>query len=210
MRGRVLGAPGAPANLRFAHVLIRDVLYEEIPATHRIRLHRRVAEVLERCTRQPGPHLAELAYHFSTAVPAGTWPAIDYARRAGDRAVDQLAFQEAARLYQLAIQALELDPDERPGGAAACPGRCRIGLATPAAKGTSVRRRAGRRPPPRLLALAALGYGGRTVSLAGPDHHLIELLDAALAAWERADCVAGEAACASVGRAAPRARSGAA
>ena len=58
------------------------------------------------------PHLAEIALHFSTAAPAGTRAkAIEYARRAGDRAVSLLAYEEAVRLYRLALASVEHDAD---------------------------------------------------------------------------------------------------
>jgi DNA-binding SARP family transcriptional activator len=101
--------PGSFGRLRFGHALIRDTLYEEIPATHRRRLHLRVAEVLE--TLYAGnaePHLAELAHHFSLALPAAApETALEYAMRAGRRAADVLADEEAVRLYRLAVDILE-------------------------------------------------------------------------------------------------------
>jgi predicted ATPase len=101
--------PGSFGRLRFGHALIRDTLYEEIPATHRRRLHLRVAEVLE--TLYAGnsePHLAELAHHFSLALPAAApETALEYAMRAGRRAADVLADEEAVRFYRLAVDILE-------------------------------------------------------------------------------------------------------
>ena len=185
----LVGVPGAPAQLRFAHALVRDVLYEQLPAPRRVRLHRQVAEALETVyASRPVPHLAELAHHFVEAAPGGNVArAVDYARRAAERALDQLAYEEAARLYQLAIQALELDPDDNVQAElllALGDAEMRAGD-SPAAKGhfLAVAEHARRLRRPELLARAALGYGGRTVvHVAGPDHHLIELLDAALAA----------------------------
>ena len=84
-------------------------MYEEIPATHRARLHLRVAEVLERLYGgNSEPHLAELAHHFSLALPAAApETAIEYAMRAGRRAADVLADEEAVRFYRLAVDILE-------------------------------------------------------------------------------------------------------
>ena len=46
----------------------RETLYEEIPAAHRARLHRRVAEVLEALYAiDPEPHRAEVAHHRALA-----------------------------------------------------------------------------------------------------------------------------------------------
>ena len=109
--------PRAIAHYRFAHTLIRETLYGELRTLERIRLHRRVAEVLEGVYgRNPEPHLAELAHHFLEALPASDVDkAVAYATRAGDRAHGQLAYAEAAIQYERALQALELKepPDER-------------------------------------------------------------------------------------------------
>ena len=80
--------------------------------TRRVRLHRRVGEALERLTQgRPDPPLADLAYHFVQAASADTADkAIDYATRAGDRAADTLAHEEAARFYEMALQSLEFTP----------------------------------------------------------------------------------------------------
>ncbi len=107
--GVVEELPGSFGRLRFGHALTRDTLYEEIPAAHRARLHLRVAEVLE--TLYAGnlePHLAELAHHFSLALPAAAPErAIEYAMRAGRSAEDVLADEEAVRFYRLAVDILE-------------------------------------------------------------------------------------------------------
>lgn len=108
---RVVGAiAGALGRYRFAHALIRDTLYDELPAARRIRLHRRAGDALaQRYAGDEEPHLTELAHHFVQAAPGGDAErALTYARRAGDRALALLAYEEAARHYRLALQALEL------------------------------------------------------------------------------------------------------
>jgi DNA-binding SARP family transcriptional activator len=56
--------PDGAGRLRFAHVLIRDTLYEGLTSARRVRLHRLAVEALEALYGdEPGPHLAELAYH---------------------------------------------------------------------------------------------------------------------------------------------------
>jgi tetratricopeptide (TPR) repeat protein len=184
---RVLVA-GGPGRLRFSHVLIRDVLYDELPQAQRIRLHREMGEALERLYRDPEPHLAELAHHFVSAVAGGeVEKAVDYARRAGERAARLLAYEEAARLFQTALAALELrDPaDEcargellvRLGDAQA---RAGDGLSASDTflRAAGAARRVG---DPELLAQAALGYGGRFIwARAGTDPHLVSLLEEAL------------------------------
>ena len=93
----------------FSHALIRETLYAELPTTRR-RLHQRIGEVLERVYgANLETHLAELAHHFFQAAPFGdVEKAIDYAVRAGKRAITLFAYEEALGLYELALQALDL------------------------------------------------------------------------------------------------------
>ena len=103
----VSDVPGAPGRFRFAHVLIRDSLYDGLTTTRRVRLHRLAVEALDAYYGdEPGPGLAELAHH---AIAGSDFErGMTYARRAGDHALALLAYEESARLYRLAIDALEL------------------------------------------------------------------------------------------------------
>ena len=102
--------PHRAGRLSFVHALIREALYGKLTTTRRVRLHRRVGEAIERLSQgRPDPPLADLAYHFLQAASADAADkAIDYATGAGDRAADTLALEEAARLYDMALQSLEL------------------------------------------------------------------------------------------------------
>jgi predicted ATPase len=66
---RVIGEmSGSPGRLHFAHALIRDTLYDELPPSQRARLHARVGIALEDLYQpDPDPHLAELAHHYFEA-----------------------------------------------------------------------------------------------------------------------------------------------
>jgi len=121
--GLVAAVPGAPGRLRFSHALIRDTLYEAIPAGRRLRLHQQAGEALEAFYRPDlDPHLAELARHFvEAAAGGGAGKAAGYAERAGHRAVGLLAYEEAARLFKIALAALSL---ARPPGEDQA--RCRL------------------------------------------------------------------------------------
>jgi class 3 adenylate cyclase/tetratricopeptide (TPR) repeat protein len=192
---RVVGeVPGAVARLRFAHALIRDTLYDELPATRRVRMHARVGKALEAIySENAEPHLAELAHHFFEAASAGNvGEAIDYARRAGDRAVSLLAFEEAASLYRMALQLTETR------GAAHCNLLLALGEAqaragdTPAAKATfrEAAELASSQGLPELLARAALGYGGRLIwDVFRDDANLVPVLERALVALGDEDSV---------------------
>ena len=85
--------PGDTDRLRFAHILIRDTLYEELTPARRIRLHRNAAAGIEAvCGASAGPYLAELAHH---AIAGNEFASgLDYARRAGDRAATLLAYEK--------------------------------------------------------------------------------------------------------------------
>jgi DNA-binding SARP family transcriptional activator/tetratricopeptide (TPR) repeat protein len=189
MAARVVSdLPGASGHLRFAHVLIRDTLYEGLTAARRVRLHRLAVEALEPLYGQePGPFLAELAHHSIAGSDFDR--GLGYARRAGDRALALLAYEEAARLYAMALDALALSQpdDER----TQCELLLSLGEAeiragnSPVAKATfldaaGIARRLGLA---RELARAAAGYGGRIIfERAGSDDRLVPLLEEGLAA----------------------------
>jgi class 3 adenylate cyclase/tetratricopeptide (TPR) repeat protein len=99
----------------FTHALVEHTLYEDLGRARRARLHERVARALEdECGDEPGERLGELAGHWAAAVVSGdSTKAIHYARRAAERALEQLAPDEALRWYG---QALELH-EQAPAGA---------------------------------------------------------------------------------------------
>jgi len=140
---------------------------------------------------QPDLHLAELAYHFFEAsfADGDAAKAVDYARRAGDRARKLLAYEDAAGHYERALQALDLkgpgDPVVR--------GELLLALAE-AQRGTGERDRAKAAclraadlarqfGAPELLARAALGYGRSgllAIEVGTFDEPLVRLLEEAL------------------------------
>jgi class 3 adenylate cyclase/tetratricopeptide (TPR) repeat protein len=94
---------------RFAHALVRDTLYQELTAARRVSLHRRVALAIESCHAHVlDDHLPALAYHWAraSAPAADTARAVHYAARAGERALSQLAYDEAVRYYREALELL--------------------------------------------------------------------------------------------------------
>jgi tetratricopeptide (TPR) repeat protein len=103
----VVEVPQVVGRYRFSHVLVRDVLYRQLGA-RRARVHQLVGEVLEGLYADKlESHLAELASHFVQAGDAAK--AFGYLTRAGERALGLLAYEEAARLFALA---LDQHPDE--------------------------------------------------------------------------------------------------
>ena len=96
----------------FTHALIRQTLYDELSGPRRVLLHRQIGEALERLyAGNLDARLPELAHHFYQAAPGGdVQKAIDYASRAGDRAISAVAWEDAVGHYDRALQALELLP----------------------------------------------------------------------------------------------------
>jgi hypothetical protein len=102
--------PSAPGRYAFSHELVRETLYDDLPAARRLRLHRSIGLALEEAFGDdPGPHLAELAHHFSRSAPLGDAArAVEYATRAGDHAAALLAYEDAARHYAAALRLLPM------------------------------------------------------------------------------------------------------
>jgi class 3 adenylate cyclase/tetratricopeptide (TPR) repeat protein len=99
----------------FAHALINHTLYAALGTTRRARLHRSVAETLERlCGGDPGARVSELAYHWAMATTAvDVQKAITYARLAGERALSELAPDEALRWFTQALELLDQAGEEQ-------------------------------------------------------------------------------------------------
>jgi class 3 adenylate cyclase len=102
----------APGTFTFAHALIEHALYDDLSATRRARLHERVGEVLEElCGDDPGSKIGQLAHHFAAAVrPSAPTKVIDYAGKAGRRAIEQLAPAEARRWFERGLELLQQSP----------------------------------------------------------------------------------------------------
>jgi DNA-binding winged helix-turn-helix (wHTH) protein len=114
-RSDLLYRDAAPGTYRFAHGVVRETLYEELGGAERMRLHRDIAEALEKlAVPDPTPFLAELAHHFGEAAPLDRAErAIHYARRAAARARSVFAHQEGADHCRRALEVLEfLDPPD--------------------------------------------------------------------------------------------------
>jgi tetratricopeptide (TPR) repeat protein len=190
-RARLVGpVPAEGSRLRFSHILVRDTLYESIPAARRLRLHRRVAEALEALhAGHPDPYLAELAHHYLLAGPASAGKAAHYATRAGDRAAALHAYEAAARHFGTALRVLEASG----AGDASAVSALLVSRGDALSRGGSEEESkadlrhaaalAEEHDLPGRLAGAALAYGGRFTWIRGcADPALVPLLERALAA----------------------------
>jgi ATP/maltotriose-dependent transcriptional regulator MalT len=93
----------------FSHGLVQATLYEALPRGRRCRLHAAVGEALEHAYDvAAGAGLAEVAYHFLAAAPAGDEEkAVAYARRAAERAVETFAYDQAITLYTRSLELVD-------------------------------------------------------------------------------------------------------
>jgi DNA-binding winged helix-turn-helix (wHTH) protein/predicted ATPase len=104
------GAAGALAGrYGFLHALYRQVLYGDVPATHRVRLHRRVGDWLERTAGTLAPErAAELALHFELAHEPAR--ALHHLEIAAKNAMRRHACDEANHLLGRALDRLAALP----------------------------------------------------------------------------------------------------
>jgi DNA-binding SARP family transcriptional activator/tetratricopeptide (TPR) repeat protein len=162
----ITDVPGGHPAYSFTHSLIRQTLYESIPGPRRARLHGQVGEALERLSAEANEQpLAELAYHFSLApATRGSTNAVEYAQRAAEQALAVLAYEEAARLYGIALAALGDETAQLPRRCALLlrlgDARARAGEVQLARSSFNSAADAARRMhSPQQLARAALRYG---------------------------------------------------
>lgn len=176
---------------RFSHALVREALYADLPLARRITLHRAIGEAIAAGADRDA-HVAELAHHFRAAAADGDIDlAVAYGIRAGDRATQALAHEEAVAHYERTLQLLA-----HHGGnddARHCPLLVALGLAhvragdPVAAEATFLRAAAlaRERRLPEELARAALGLG----EIERQNDRFVPLLEEALATLDGADSV---------------------
>ena len=97
-------------RFRFAHALVRTTLYESLTTARQVNLHRKTAEAIETIHASAlDDYVPTLAHHWAKASAPVTdaTRAVEYARRAGDGALAQLANDEAARYYASGLDLLD-------------------------------------------------------------------------------------------------------
>lgn len=198
---RIIGSvegSGPAVRFRFTHALVRDSLYAALPASRRVRLHLQVGTAMEQAHEAlTDARLSELAHHFVQAASISP-PAkvLRHIQRAAQQAVNKLAYEEGARLYQLALQIVGVSADD--SGEVRCDLLLRLGtvqswMTDEAASRESflaaaaLARELGlsldKEHAAHLLAQAALGYGGAPrLEHRRLDARGVDLLEEALAA----------------------------
>ena len=112
---RVLDELPTTGSYAFSHALIQETLQAQLTAARRARFHRRIGEALESGHHGPlDDNAPALAHHFREA---GDEPskAAAWAHRAGERALDRLAYEEAASWFEHALDTVgdDADPEVR-------------------------------------------------------------------------------------------------
>jgi DNA-binding SARP family transcriptional activator/tetratricopeptide (TPR) repeat protein len=99
-------------RLSFVHALVRAALYEGLPTASRVELHQRAGHAIESVHHAHlHDHLPALASHFTQAGLSENARALDYSARAGSRALDQLAHNEAVTWFRQALDLLDASED---------------------------------------------------------------------------------------------------
>jgi DNA-binding CsgD family transcriptional regulator len=116
--GIVQANADSPGGYQFIHGLIRETIYEDLPAVDRLRMHGRAGDALVAVhSGRLEPALTLIAYHYHQAAALGfSEQAIVYALRAAESAVRMYAYEEALLHYDRAIETMQgsgLIHDER-------------------------------------------------------------------------------------------------
>lgn len=162
----------------FVHALTRSAVLDRMPASRRIELHARAAQVLDR-----QPHHASLvprlAHHYFEAHVLGFHePALRYSREAGELAERSLAFEEAALWFERAAELPDCDPAVRSDLLlAAAFDRVR---ACDFPRARAIYERLATAGPLSVRLAAAMGFEDASWRPGSPDVRAVDLLSAAL------------------------------
>jgi class 3 adenylate cyclase/tetratricopeptide (TPR) repeat protein len=109
--------PGTDSDhFEFVHALIRQTLYSDLSPPRRARMHRQIAEHMERLWgERAAEHAAEVAYHFwRGAAASGAERGADYAIAAANDAELAYVYDEAAAFIRIALELLPSADPRRP------------------------------------------------------------------------------------------------
>jgi len=99
-----------PGRYAFAHAMLREALYRDIPGGPRAKLHAAVLEALE---ANGDATIGERAHHALRAAPViGAERAVDLATKAAEAALSVQAPEDAAEILRRAMAVLDLAPSD--------------------------------------------------------------------------------------------------
>ncbi|HBZ72853.1 MAG TPA: hypothetical protein DEP35_25220, partial [Deltaproteobacteria bacterium] len=107
LEAQLLRATSDPEIYDFTHALIRHTLYGELSPARQVRLHRRLAEEMERVDYDRGEYVGEIAtqWHRSSAIP-GAERGVPHCVAAADAAEKAAAHEAAASFLGMALDLL--------------------------------------------------------------------------------------------------------
>jgi DNA-binding SARP family transcriptional activator/tetratricopeptide (TPR) repeat protein len=183
LRARLLRPTAIPHRCEFTHALVREAVHDECNVLRRTRLHQRAAAALAALGEDR--HVEEIATHlFEAASAADARRAAEMLVRAGHRALDRLAYEDAGERFDRALEALELaGADDASGPVLLARGDALLRAGEPErarASFSAARAVALRSGDHSLLGQAALGFAGLGITIIDLDTQAIARLEEAL------------------------------
>ncbi len=116
LAAQLLRSAAETESYDFTHALIRHTLYAEMSPSRQVRLHRQIAEAMERAwANRVKEHAAEVACHFSrSAALEGSERGAEYAIAAADNAEAAYAQDEVVSFIRITLELLPKDDARRP------------------------------------------------------------------------------------------------
>ena len=113
--GLIIDNSGGTSRYRFAHGLVNETIYQDMGPAQRARTHHLIAQALDvHHGDSTGPHLLEVAAHWSCAVPAAAVTvAVEHALKAAAWAANHVAHQDAIHQLHVALDLIADMPDGR-------------------------------------------------------------------------------------------------
>jgi len=169
----------------FTHALVQAAIYDALPASERTRWHERAADAIAALGRDDDETLSMLAYHsYRASFRGDPGAALTHVLAAGRRARERLAFEEAARWLECALDLTEravMDGEQHMALLCeAADAHLSAGAAAVArSRYEAVADLARRQRDGAMLARAALGVGATVVTAGRVDWALVQLLEEA-------------------------------
>lgn len=92
-------------RISFTHDRIRDAFYEKISDSEKVKIHHKIAEILEKESKKSDAYIFDLAHHYIEGQD--TDKALKYILPAANLACETFAYDTAIHFYNIALSLLE-------------------------------------------------------------------------------------------------------